>query len=439
MISNWIKILCHDRAFFDKNALTMIVVIALFARITLLSAGKTYIFPENWPGAYETGNIAAAIAETDTFSSPFGTDTGPTAWLMPGYPYLLALIFQLSGTYSISSAFIALLLDCVASVLTIIPIFWITNRLFDRKAALIAAALFCFYPPSILHATGRIWDTTLFTMMSLFLMNFLMMVGKKWTISKALLAGVLFGIIALVKVIILALYPFIIIQIFLQKSTMLKVRLQQIGFMILMTLLILSPWILRNYLVFGQPLLRSNFGLELKIGNNSGCEAYMQIHGRGKIEMHHPIIKTDELEKYRKMGELAYTATCKKEAVAFIGTHPYEFMQLTIQRILYFWIRDLDLTKGVEGHFGIRSKKSAFTTFIYIFPLPFMLMGIVIAFREKRPAGVLVSYLILFPIVYYITHVRQRYRFPVEPAILIFAAGGVVAGAKFLFKGSESK
>ena len=171
MISNWIKILCHDRAFFDKNALTMIVVIALFARITLLSAGKTYIFPENWPGAYETGNIAAAIAETDTFSSPFGTDTGPTAWLMPGYPYLLALIFQLSGTYSISSAFIALLLDCVASVLTIIPIFWITNRLFDRKAALIAAALFCFYPPSILHATGRIWDTTLFTKMSLFFLN----------------------------------------------------------------------------------------------------------------------------------------------------------------------------------------------------------------------------------------------------------------------------
>ena len=50
----------------------MVVAIAFFARITLLIIGKTNIFPENWPGAYETGNIAAAIAATGTFSSPFG-------------------------------------------------------------------------------------------------------------------------------------------------------------------------------------------------------------------------------------------------------------------------------------------------------------------------------------------------------------------------------
>ena len=165
----------------------------------------------------------------------------------------------------------------------------------------------------------------------------------------------------------------------------------------------------------------------------------MQIHGRGKIEMYHPIIKKDELEKYRKMGELAYTASAGNEAVAFIRTHPYDFVQLTIQRILYFWVRDLDLSKGLEGHFGIRSKKSAFTTVIYILPLPFMLLGIVIALRGKRPAGVLISYLILFPLVYYITHVRQRYRFPVEPVMLIFAAGGLAASVKFLFRGGESK
>ena len=102
------------------------------------------------------------------------------------------------------------------------------------------------------------------------------------------------------------------------------------------------------------------------------------------------LFKTMSWKNIVQMGELAYTASCKKEAVAFIGTHPNDFMRLTIQRILYFWIRDLDLTKGLEGHFGIRSKKSAFTTFIYILPLPFMLLGIVIALREKRPAGVLV-------------------------------------------------
>ena len=416
----------------------MVVLIAILARIALLIVGKTYIFPEDWPGAYETGNIAAAIAETGTFSSPFGTDTGPTAWMMPGYPFLLALIFKVFGTYSASSAIMALLLDCIASVLTLIPIFFMTNQLYDRKAAMVAAAIFCFYPPSLWHATGRIWDTTLFTMMSLFLLNFLMTIEKTWTLKTAMLAGFFFGIVAIFKVIILALYPFVLIQILLQKSMALKARLQQIGLLTLMILLILSPWIWRNYLVFGRPLLRSNFGLELKLGNNSGAEAYMQIHGRGKIEMYHPIIKEDELKKYRKMGELAYTASAGNEALAFIRTHPYDFVQLTIQRILYFWVRDLDLSKDLDGHFGIRSKKSAFTTVIYILPLPFMLLGLVIALRGQRPAGVLISYLILFPLVYYITHVRQRYPFPVEPVMLIFAAGGLAAGVKFLFRGGEN-
>ena len=417
----------------------MVVLIAFLTRMALLIVGKTYIFPEDWPGAYETGNIAAAIAETGTFSSPFGVDTGPTAWMMPGYPFLLALIFKVFGTYSVSSAFVALLLDCIASVLTIIPIFFMTNRLFDRKAALVAAAIFCFYPPSLWHATGRIWDTSLFTMMSLFLLNFLMTIEKIWTLKTALLAGFFFGIVAIFKAIILGLYPFVFVQILLQKSLALKARLQQIGLLTFMILLILSPWIWRNYLVFGRPLLRSNFGLELKLGNNSGAEAYMQTHGRGKIEMYHPIIKKDELEKYRNIGELAYTASAGNEALAFIRTYTYDFVQLTLQRILYFWVRDLDLSEGLDGHFGIRSKKSAFTTVIYILPLPFMLLGIVIALRGQRPAGVLISYLILFPMVYYITHVRQRYRFPVEPVMLIFAAGGLAASVKFLFRGGQRK
>ena len=425
--------------YIERNALTVVVFIAIFARIALLIFGKTYMLPEGWPGAYETGNIAAAIADTGTFSDPFGADTGPTAWMMPAYPYLLAMIFKAFGIYSASSAMMALLLDCIASVLTLIPIYFITKHIYDRKAAVLAAAFFCFYPPSIWHAAGRIWDTTLFTMMSLFLLHFLMTVEKMWTKTTAMLAGLFLGIVALLKVIILAMYPFVVIYIILQKRTLLKLRLQQIGVLTFMTLLILSPWIWRNYNVFGRPLLRSNFGLELRLGNNTGAEAYMRTHGRGKIEMRHPIIKKDELEKYRNFGELGYINSARNEAVAFIRAHPYDFVQLTVQRILYFWVRDLDLSKGLAGHFGIRSKKSALTTLTYILPLPFVFLGIVIALRGKKPAGILISYLILFPLVYYITHVRQRYRFPVEPVMLIFAAGGLSATVRFFIRGSKDK
>jgi len=81
--------------------------------------GKTYLFPENLAGAYKTENIAAAIAETGMFSSPFGTDTGPTAWMMP------TLIFNVFGTYSAPSAVVTLTLllrFCRISILYTHPI-----------------------------------------------------------------------------------------------------------------------------------------------------------------------------------------------------------------------------------------------------------------------------------------------------------------------------
>src|SRR2546427_10404075 len=38
------------------------------------------------------------------FSSPFHLDTGPTAWVTPVYPYLVALVFRLFDSYSAASA-----------------------------------------------------------------------------------------------------------------------------------------------------------------------------------------------------------------------------------------------------------------------------------------------------------------------------------------------
>ena len=93
----------------------MVVAIALFIRIAPFIFGKTYIFPEGYPGAYETGNIA----ETGIFLSPFGTDTGLTAWMMP------TLIFNVFGTYSAPSAVVTLTLllrFCRISILYTHPI-----------------------------------------------------------------------------------------------------------------------------------------------------------------------------------------------------------------------------------------------------------------------------------------------------------------------------
>ena len=56
--------------------------------------------------------------------------TGPTAWLAPVFPYLLAGIFKILGVYSKASAIAALALDCLFSALTCIPIFFHCQQTF---------------------------------------------------------------------------------------------------------------------------------------------------------------------------------------------------------------------------------------------------------------------------------------------------------------------
>src|SRR5262249_17672106 len=79
------------------------VAAALAIRLALMLFLSTYQISSeqnHWPFGFETGRIAQALAEGRGFSSPFQEPTGPTAWLAPIYPLILALIFKGFGVYS---------------------------------------------------------------------------------------------------------------------------------------------------------------------------------------------------------------------------------------------------------------------------------------------------------------------------------------------------
>ena|SRR5580704_3423356 len=93
---------------FLKRALSspsVIVVLAFALRVLWLWIGQLHaplpVRPA--PFGYETGRIARSIALGKGFSSPLNVDTGPTIWLTPIYPYLLAGIFKLFGVYTFAS------------------------------------------------------------------------------------------------------------------------------------------------------------------------------------------------------------------------------------------------------------------------------------------------------------------------------------------------
>ncbi|MGA8859490.1 MAG: glycosyltransferase family 39 protein, partial [Candidatus Sulfotelmatobacter sp.] len=151
-----------------RRSLFWMVVVALVLRLVVM----TFLYPErtdpyrdHWRLGGESGRIARSIAQGEGFSNPLFGKTGPTAWLAPVFPYLLAGIFKIFGVYSKASAIVALALDCLFSALTCIPIYFIARKHFGVATAAWAGWAWAFFPYGIYFSADFIWATTLTTLL----------------------------------------------------------------------------------------------------------------------------------------------------------------------------------------------------------------------------------------------------------------------------------
>src|SRR5260370_1777594 len=120
--------------------------------------------PANLHYGGETGAIAEAIASGRGFSSPLplpGIRSGPTAWLPPIYPYLLAGIFKLFGIFTYKSSLIIRSIDMAFSAFTCWPVYAIGRRAFGRTAAILSAWVWALLPDGIFYSVIWTWDTAL--------------------------------------------------------------------------------------------------------------------------------------------------------------------------------------------------------------------------------------------------------------------------------------
>jgi hypothetical protein len=98
----------------------VLLVCGFILRFGFVLWKKTYIGSpnDNIPFGEEICSIADHIVRGQGFSSPFHQDTGPTAWVAPVYPYLVALVFRLFGSYSVGSAMVLLGIQCIIAAST---------------------------------------------------------------------------------------------------------------------------------------------------------------------------------------------------------------------------------------------------------------------------------------------------------------------------------
>jgi hypothetical protein len=373
------------------------------------------------PYGYELGKIASSIAAGKGFSSPLRfLDTGPSAWFTPLYPYLVAGIFKIWGIFSDKSKMVIETLNCAFASLTVIPIYGIAQKAFGKNAAAGAAWAWVLLPTALFFPITWIWDTSCAALfLALMFWATLELRG-----SKSVLAWAGYGALCVTGVLVnpslLSIFPFLAGWALwpLRRDTSSFVRCSVA--LLLLFFIGLVPWTVRNYRVFGKFIvLRSNFGLELWLGNNPNVpdsdvwSAWL-----------HPNDDLAEAAKYARMGEIPYMEEKEREAFAFMRTHPAETLNFTFHRFVENWLAETDSPVDVWSHAPLYIK--AFLVLNILISLATWL-GAMFLYRSHHPdAFPFVTVPLIFPVVFYLTHSSLRYRFPMDPIMLVLSAYAVV-------------
>ena len=399
---------------------------ALVVRVLYMTLAHTYRirpYEDHFDFGWEMARIARALVTGYGYADPFITGhTGPTAWLPPAYTLLVAAAFKLFGVYTPLSAWVLLAVNSVFSAATVLAIYEIAARCFNRRVALWSAWIWALYPAAMQYAVRWVWEMSLTTMLFAWTLVIALrvrgiggQVGEAaQTTRRWLLFGLLWGLIALSNPSLLLFLPVCGVWMLLgaQRKSFAFGRAVLAGMVFLACL---APWAWRNWTVFHAFIpIRGNFGAELYLGN--APESIGLPWGTS-------VTAENDLRQYAALGEVQYVKQRGEAAKAYIAAHPKRFTELSLKRLYFFWVsvpHPLDRAPWIEY----------FRELNYCLFSVTGLLGLALALKQRVPAADLFAWaVLLLPLTYYFITVQARFRHPLEPLIAILTV--------YLFQAAE--
>jgi 4-amino-4-deoxy-L-arabinose transferase-like glycosyltransferase len=404
-----------------RNAATslwLIMLVALAVRLGYMWQFQ-HIHPRQGvsviPFLFESGNIAHSVATGHGFSSPFRVDTGPTAWMTPLFPLLLAGIIRVFGAYTFHAWATTVLLNISCCTFACIPIYFTAKRIGGIGLAAGAAWLWAIFPNAILLPVESMWDASISALLAATILWATLALAESQRLRNWCAYGLLWGIALMFNATLAALFPFLAAWLVYRACQEKREWFENAAAAVAIIILCCVPWTVRNYRVFHQFVpLRSVLGLQLWLGNNDQTENIF----RGDL---HPIYNSSERDKYISMGEIAYMHEKKQEAIAYMLSHPAREVSLITYRAISIWSGGTPYP--LEDFLGTPSLRfRAILAFNLVAALG-TLCGIIILFRERSPFAVpMAAFPLVYPWAYYLTLALPRYRLPIDPIVMLLLA-----------------
>lgn len=291
--------------------------LGLFVVVFLLCVARFSLTVDNagLGAGFEVASVAKAIAAGRGFSDPYEVPTGPTAHVAPAYTYLVGATIALLGSHTGSVIALALLnAAAVAFAAALLPM--MSWRIWGTEAPGFVAGL-------LIVACARMAPQyeTAFAFLACVATCILVANG-----AGPLKTGFAWGCGLLVN-------PVLLLPIGTFAGSRGRRFVLTAG---VCALAVCLPWIVRNWIVLGEPsFVRNNLGLELSISNGPGSRAEMGQNVAGLSRR--PVEDSNEARLVRELGEPEYNRIRMGQALRWIGDHPRLFVNLTAARGWRYW------------------------------------------------------------------------------------------------------
>lgn len=378
----------------------------------------------------EISDIAERLVAGFGFASPYlPLDSGvPTVVSPPLYVWLVAAVYEWLGVKTDAARVVLQFLNLVFHAITLVTLFYYARKLLGVVTARVFAVLFVCHP-HVIFLASNVWESSL-TLMLLSLILYWVTTGfTRFAVVECLAFGVLLGLTALSNPAWSLMYPLVCLGIFRWRMKGERGRLSVLallpvcGTVLLGFLLVISPWLLRNYQVTGEIMyVRGMSGPELFKGNHAGAGGG---HGQGFVD-YFIYSSPQERLRYAEMGESAYDKAMAAAAMEQIQQDPARYLQLTARRILMWWTGDFDVTAWYY-HNGYRTKFMIGLLYCVVGGLTSLvaLMGIWYLRGQAARFWPLWLYIFYLPIPYFFIIAGFRYQSSLLPFLLIPCAVAV--------------
>jgi len=366
----------------------------------------------------------------------------------PAYPFLLALC--LDG-FEMAGIFVVKLVQVFASASIGLTTMLAALRLFGTRAAKLAGVIWCVYLP-LIGFTHYLWAETLFMallMPSLYLLLAALQDRDRLHDRWLIVAGLLFGASLYLKEVVLYLAPLLALLVVWNESERSVTEALRRGMLFLLPIVVvLAPWTLRNYEVYGRMIpVGTSLGENVFYGFNAnymnfdlvpfakqrGAEELPEIPSRDWF------LRADPHGQWYRATEIGNTPDRLQENFArgwrYAVSHPGWLVRSRIKKMadlvapVSFFVRHQALGRygaSVLGAEGVRPLLVSWAVLCAVAVLLVSIPGYFVALRDR--AGIwLIGTLALYFAATAMIVAMSRFRIPMVPWLIVLAAGFVTA------------